>query len=59
MDHLSSFAVDPVTSELALLNLMVAIFLICKGLDYVGRTLLRRDPPKKAIRSKLAQADES
>lgn len=59
MSRLSSFVVDPVASQLALLNTLLAIYLICKGLDYVARTLLRRDPPKKSIRSKLAQADES
>ena len=59
MDRLSSYAVDPVSAQLALLNLMLAIYLICKGCGYVVRTLLRRDHPKKSIRSKLAQSDES
>jgi hypothetical protein len=59
MDRLSSFAVDPVASQLALLNLLLAVHLICKGMNYVARTLLRRDPPRKSIRSKLARSGES
>ncbi|MGF6648620.1 hypothetical protein P3T17_006783 [Paraburkholderia sp. GAS82] len=59
MDRLSSYAVDPVSSQLALLNVLLAIYLICKGMNYVARTLMRRDPPKKSIRSKLARSDES
>lgn len=59
MDRLSSYAVDPVSSQFALLNLMLAIYLICKGVSYVTSVLFRRNPPRKLIRSKLAQSDES
>lgn len=59
MGPLSSFWVDPVSSQLALLNLLLMIFLICKGADYVGRALLRRDPPKKSNRSGVARPDGS
>ncbi|PRF39939.1 hypothetical protein C6Q11_24275 [Burkholderia multivorans] len=59
MDRLSSFAVDPVASQLCLLNVMLCIYLCCKGAAYVSRVLLRRDPPKKSMRSKVAHSDES
>jgi hypothetical protein len=59
MDRLSSFAVDPVSAQLALLNLLLAIYLICKGVSYITAVVMGRDPPKKSIRSKLAQADGS
>jgi hypothetical protein len=57
--RLSSYAVDPVSAQLAYLNMLLTVYLICKGLNYVARTLLRRDPPTKSNRSKLAQADGS
>ena len=47
MARLSSFAVDPVAAQLALLNLLLAVDLCCKGVGYVTRVLLRRDPPRK------------
>lgn len=59
MDRLSSFAVDPVSAQLALLNLMLFAYLLCKGVAFVSSVVLRRDPPKKLIRSKVAQSDES
>lgn len=59
MDRLSSFAVDPVSSQFAFLNLMLAIYLICKGISYVTSVMFRRNPPKKSIRSALARPDES
>jgi hypothetical protein len=59
MDRLSSYAVDPVASQLALLNLLLAVHLIAKGLDYVGRVFGRRDPPKKSNRRDVAQPDGS
>jgi len=59
MDRLSSYAVDPVASQLALLNLLISIYLVCKGLDYVARNLMRRDPPKKLTRRELAQPEGS
>lgn len=59
MDHLSSFAVDPVASQLALLNLQLCVYLCCRGVNWAGRVLFRHDPPKKSIRSTLAQANES
>lgn len=59
MDRLSSFAVDPVASQLCLLNVMLCIYLCCKGVAYVLRALLRRDAPKKSMSSKVAHSDES
>jgi hypothetical protein len=59
MERLSSFAVDPVSYQLAVLNVLVAIYMICKGLNYVARTVFRRDPPKKSIRSEVARLGES
>ena len=59
MERLSSFAVDPVASQLAFLNLMLFVYLCCKGIAFVSAVVNRRDPPKKSIRSKLAQVDGS
>lgn len=59
MDRLSSYAVDPVSAQLMLLNALLAVNLICKGVAYVTRTVFRRDPPKKSIRPKVAQSSES
>lgn len=59
MDRLSSFAVDPVATQLVLLNVLVAVYLICKGVAFVSAVLLRRDPPKKSIRPKVARSVES
>ncbi|RQU95112.1 hypothetical protein [Burkholderia sp. LMG 13014] len=59
MDRLSSYAVDPVAAQLMLLNVLLFVHLVCKGVGYVTRVVSRRDPPKKSIRSKLAQANES
>ncbi|AJY29994.1 hypothetical protein BTM_1133 [Burkholderia thailandensis 34] len=59
MERLSSYAVDPVAAQLALLNLLLFVHLVCKGVEYATRVFVRRDPPKKSIRSKLARSDES
>lgn len=59
MDRLSSYAVDPVSAQLMLLNVLLAVYLMCKGVAYVTAVFARRDPPKKSIRSKLARSDES
>lgn len=59
MDNLSSFYVDPVSHQLALLNLMLCVYLCCRGLDWAARVLFRRDPPRKLNRSKLARSDGS
>jgi hypothetical protein len=59
MDRLSSYAVDPVSAQLALLNVLLAVNLVCKGLAFATAVFMRRDPPKKSIRSKLARSDES
>ncbi|AOI69775.1 MULTISPECIES: hypothetical protein [Burkholderia cepacia complex] len=59
MERLSSYAVDPVSAQLALLNLLLFVHLVCKGVEYATRVFMRRDPPKKSIRSKLARSDES
>lgn len=47
MERLSSYAVDPVSAQLALLNVILAVYLCCKGVSYVTRVLLRRDPPRR------------
>ena len=59
MDRLSSYAVDPVSAQLMLLNVLLAVYLMCKGVAFATSVLIRRDPPKKSIRSKLAQSNES
>jgi hypothetical protein len=59
MERLSSYAVDPVSAQLMLLNLLLSVNLICKGVAYVTRTVFRRDPPSKSIRSKVARSGES
>lgn len=59
MDRLSSYAVDPVSAQLMLLNVLLAVYLMCKGVSYVSSVFFRRDPPKKSIRSKVARSDGS
>ncbi|MDN7680964.1 hypothetical protein [Burkholderia cenocepacia] len=59
MDRLSAFAVDPVATQLMLLNLLLFVYLVCKGAEFVTRVVSRRDPPKKSIRSDVARSDES
>ncbi|MBU9542951.1 hypothetical protein ACEPUD_22030 [Burkholderia ubonensis] len=59
MDRLSAFAVDPVSTQLMVLNLLLFVYLVCKGVDYATRVFMRRDPPKKSIRSKSARSNES
>jgi len=59
MDSLGSYAVEPVAYQLCLLNVILSIYVICKGVDYATRILLRRDPPTKSIRSKVAHSNES
>ncbi|HDR9873027.1 hypothetical protein WM08_30040 [Burkholderia ubonensis] len=59
MERLSSYAVDPVSTQLALLNLLLFVHLVCKGVEYATRAFMRRDPPKKSIRTGLARSDES
>lgn len=52
-------ALDRIALQLMLLNVLIAVYLSCKGVAFVSSVLLRRDPPKKLIRSKLARSDES
>lgn len=59
MDRLSSYAVDLVSMQLALLNCMLFVYLICRGAAFVSSVVLRRDPPKKSNRQQLARADDS
>ncbi|WP_175784081.1 hypothetical protein [Burkholderia ambifaria] len=59
MDRLSSYAVDPVSAQLMLLNVLLTVNLICKAVAYVMRSVSRRDPLTKSIRSKVAHSDES
>ncbi|OXI45181.1 hypothetical protein CFB49_09105 [Burkholderia sp. AU17457] len=59
MESLPIDALDRIALQLTLLNVMLGTYLCCKGVGYVSRVLLRRDPPKKSIRSRLAQSDGS
>lgn len=60
MDRLSSYAVDPVSAQLALLNLMLFVYLVCKALGWASSVFFRRDPPrKKVIGSEVARPDRS
>lgn len=52
-------ALDRIGLQLSLLNLQLCVYLCCKGLNYAARVLFRRDPPTKAIRSKVARSGES
>ncbi|TKC83785.1 hypothetical protein FAZ69_22370 [Trinickia terrae] len=59
MESIPLDALDRIAVQLMLLNAMLFVFLVCKGVDYASRAFFRRDPPKRLIRSKLAQSDES
>jgi hypothetical protein len=59
MQSLPFDALDRITVQLMVLNVMLAAYLICKGVAFVGSVMGRRDPPKKLNRSKLAQSDGS
>jgi hypothetical protein len=52
-------AIEAIARQLELLNVVLIAYLCCKGVSFVTATFLRRDPPKKSIRSKLARSDES
>jgi hypothetical protein len=52
-------AVEAIARQLELLNMVLIAYLCCKGVSFVTATFLRRDPPKKSIRSRLARSDES
>lgn len=59
MESLPVNALDRVALQLALLNVLLCVYLVCKGVGYVSAVLGRRDPPKKLNRSNLAQLDGS
>ena len=59
MESLPIDALERIALQLTLLNGLLAVYLSCKGVEYVSRVLLRRDPPTKSIRSKLARSNES
>jgi hypothetical protein len=59
MQSLPFDALDRVALQLAVLNLLLATYLICKGVAFVSAVIARRDPPKKSNRPKLAQSDGS
>ncbi len=48
-----------ISQQLALLNLLLFVLLVCKAGAFVSSVIARRDPPRKLIRPKLAQSDES
>ncbi|MFC0398599.1 hypothetical protein [Paraburkholderia rhizosphaerae] len=52
-------ALDRIGVQLMFLNAMLFVYLVCKGVAFVTQVVMRRDPPRKSIRSKLAQSDES
>ncbi len=45
--RLSSFYVDPIAAQLALLNLMVFAYFCCVGIGWVSRVFFRRSPPRR------------
>lgn len=59
MESLPIDALDRIALQLALLNVLLCVYLVCKGVGYVSAVIGRRDPPKKLNRSKLAQSDGS
>lgn len=52
-------ALDRITLQLMLLNVMLFVYLCCKGVTYATAIFARRDPPKKLTREKVAQSRES
>lgn len=48
-----------VAHQIEILNLMLFIYLVCKGVGYASAVFARRDPPKKSNRSKVAHSDGS
>ncbi|APR39379.1 hypothetical protein [Paraburkholderia sp. SOS3] len=52
-------ALDRIGAQLAFLNVMLFVYLVCKGVAFVSAVIARRDPPKKSIRAKLARSGES
>ena len=52
-------ALDHIATQLVLLNALIAVYLICKGVAFVSAVVARRDPPRKSNRSKLARSDGS
>ncbi|CAG2273044.1 hypothetical protein BCCR75502_01729 [Burkholderia sola] len=59
MESLPIDALDRIALQLALLNVLLCVYLVCKGVGYASAVIGRRDPPKKLNRSKLAQSDGS
>jgi hypothetical protein len=59
MESLPIGALDRIALQLALLNVLLCVYLVCKGVGYVSAVIGRRDPPKKLNRSKLARSDGS
>jgi uncharacterized membrane protein HdeD (DUF308 family) len=59
MQSIPMDALEHVATQLALLNLLLGAYLICKGVAFVSAVIARRDPPKKSNRPKLAQSDGS
>lgn len=59
MESLPFDAVVEVAAQLRVLNVLLFVYLVCKGVGYASAVFARRDPPKKSIDSKLARADRS
>lgn len=52
-------ATDAIVVQLAILNITVMAYAMCKGLNWCASVVFRRAPPKKSIRPELARSDES
>ena len=59
MESVPFDALDHIATQLALLNALIAVYLICKGVAFVSSVVARRDPPKKSNRPNLARSDGS
>ncbi|MBN3802514.1 hypothetical protein GXB81_05515 [Paraburkholderia sp. Ac-20336] len=59
MQSIPPDSVEQIAGQLTFLNVMLFVYLLCKGVGYASAVLARRDPPKKLIRSKPARSDES
>lgn len=60
MESIPIDALDRIVEQLMLLNMLLSTYLVCKGVGYATRVVMRRDPPKReSIRSRAARSDES
>jgi hypothetical protein len=53
-------ALDRIAEQLLVLNMLFSAYLVCKGVGYATRIVMRRDPPKReSIRPRAARSDGS